>query len=57
MLGLGLSSLIVNAFQMIFLAAIKNLNLEAQLFFYGAAAFLVVCTYLSFLFVKKSDTS
>jgi len=53
MLGVGLSGLIINAIRMIFLASIKNLDLEAQLFFYGSALFLFFCTYLSFTFVRK----
>ena len=52
MFGVGLSGLIINAIRMIFLASIKNLDLEAQLFFYGSALFLFVCTYLSFTFVR-----
>ena len=52
MLGIGLSGLIINAIRMIFLASIKNLDLEAQLFFYGSALFLFLCTYLSFTFVR-----
>jgi Co/Zn/Cd efflux system component len=53
MLGIGLSGLIVNAVRMVFLAAVKNLNIEAQMFFYGSALFLAVCTCLSYVFVKE----
>jgi hypothetical protein len=53
MLGIGLSGLIVNAIRMIFLASITNLNLEAQVFFYGSAVYLLVCTFLSYTFVNN----
>jgi len=58
MLGIGLSSLIVNAVRMVFLAAVPNLNIEAQMFFYGSALFLLFCTVLSYYFVRdyESDT-
>ena len=55
MLGIGLSSLIVNAVRMIFLAAVPNLNIEAQMFFYGSALFLLFCTVLSFKFVAEYE--
>ena len=56
MLGIGVSSLIVNAVRMVFLAAVPNLNIEAQMFFYGSALFLLFCTYLSFRFVSEYES-
>ena len=53
MLGIGLSGFLVNVMRMIFLASITNLDLEAQVFFYGSAVFLLVCTFLSYTFVKS----
>lgn len=53
MLGLGLSGLIVNAIRMIFLATIPNLDVEAQVFFYGSAFFLLICTVLSYRFCNE----
>ena len=55
MLGIGLSSLIVNAVRMVFLAAVPNLNIEAQMFFYGSALFLLFCTALSYKFVEENE--
>lgn len=51
MLGIGLSGLLINGIRMIFLAAVTNLNIEAQMFFYGSAFFLLICTVLSYFFV------
>jgi len=39
MLGIGFGGFLVNAVRMIFLASVKNLDIEAQMFFYGAALF------------------
>jgi len=55
MLGIGVSSLVVNAVRMVFLAAVPNLNIEAQMFFYGSALFLLFCTYLSYVFVSEYE--
>lgn len=51
-LGMGLSGLAINLTRMGFLALITNLDIEAQCFLYGSALYLLVCAYLSFIFVK-----
>jgi hypothetical protein len=51
-LGIGASGFMINAVRMIFLAAVTNLDIEAQMFFYGSGLFLLVCTVLSFRFVS-----
>lgn len=55
MLGIGFGGFLVNAVRMIFLASVKNLDIEAQMFFYGAALFQAVCTGLSYLFVREYE--
>ena len=47
--------MIVNAVRMVFLAAVPNLNIEAQMFFYGSALFLLFCTFLSYRFVAEYE--
>ena len=53
MLGIALSGLTVNGIRMIFLASVTNLNIEAQMFFYGSALFLLVCTFYAHVFVRE----
>lgn len=48
--------MIVNAVRMVFLAAVPNLNIEAQMFFYGSALFLLFCTVLAFSFVNEYES-
>jgi hypothetical protein len=55
MLGIGFGGFLVNAVRMIFLASVKNLDIEAQMFFYGAALFQAVCTGLSYVFVREYE--
>ena len=54
MLGIGLAANLVNGTRMIFLASIpNNYELNAEVFFIFAATFLVVCSVLAFMFIRK----
>jgi len=52
-IGVGLSGLIINLLRIFLLLTLPdNLSREASVFFYTSALFLVVCTILSFCFVR-----
>jgi hypothetical protein len=52
-LGIALSGLAINSVRMIMLASVSNLDIEAQIFFYGSALFLAVCTYFAYRFTNE----
>jgi hypothetical protein len=52
-IGVGLSGLLINLLRILLLVTIpKNLELNAELFFYTSTGYLAICTILSYFFVK-----
>ena len=54
-LGIGISGLSVNVLRMIVVASVKSQKVGAEIFFYTAGVYLMVCTYLAWRFIKEHD--
>ena len=54
-LGIGISGLSVNFLRIIVLATVKRNLQGAQIFFYTAGAYLMVCTALAYRFVRNYE--
>jgi len=55
MLGNGLSGLSVNLLRILFLLVLpNNYNASSQIFYYLSSAFVLFCSILSFLFIKRN---
>lgn len=54
-LGIGISGLSVNLLRMVVLASVHSNTIGAQIFFYTAGAYLMICTVLAYRFVNSYD--
>ncbi len=53
MIGIGIGSVSMNFIRIIFLATVKNLDTGAIVFFSLSSAYLLCCTFLSIVFLKR----